>query len=306
MIYTVTLNPSVDYIVHLDDLHIGQLHIMKNCAKFPGGKGINVSRVLRELGATSTALGFIGGFTGQFIENWLLKEKIRTDFIKIQDDTRINIKLKTNLETEINAAGPNITTEEGQQLLKQIEKLKSDDLLILSGSKPPSLPEDYYLKIVKQISKTNASFVIDTSSKELLDTFEFSPLLVKPNKEELEEIFGTSMRTDADIIKAGKTLIELGAQHAIVSMGGEGAYLFTRQKIYRGYSPKGQVKNTVGAGDSMIAGFIKSFLDTKEVVASFKMGLATGSATAFSDDLATKEKIDQLLDAVKVEEIQEG
>ncbi|WP_033829491.1 1-phosphofructokinase [Bacillus andreraoultii] len=303
MIYTVTLNPSVDYIVHVQNVKLGELNRMETDYKYPGGKGINVSRILHELKSETVALGFIGGFTGEFIEKWLKKDGLSTDFTHITGDTRINIKLKSNQETEINGIGPEITKEEASALLDRFNQITNEDTIILSGSKPPSLPTDYYKKIVEIVNRKKAEFVIDTTSKELLEILPYHPLLVKPNLEELSEIFSIKMNNREDIIKYGKKLLEAGAKNVIVSMGGEGALLLTSNAVYEGMSPKGTVKNSVGAGDSLIAGFISRYVETSDVVSSFQFGLASGSATAFSSDLAKGEDILALLNQVKVNQL---
>lgn len=301
MIYTVTLNPSIDYIVQVKQLELGNLNKMKDDLKLPGGKGINVSRILHELNIDTTALGFLGGFTGEFIANWLHKDGIHTDFVPVQDDTRINIKLKSEIETEINGLGPTISKKESEALLRQIDHIASgDNILVLSGSKPPSLPADYYNSLIEKIADSNAAFVIDTTGKDLQAALPYKPLLVKPNKAELAELFGVEINSKQAVLQYGAKLLELGAAHAIVSMADEGALLFTETGTYQGVSPKGMVKNSVGAGDSMIAGFIGEYMRTKDAVQSFKMGLASGSATAFSSDLANKDAILTLLDEVEV------
>lgn len=301
MIYTVTLNPSIDYIVQVKQLELGNLNKMKDDLKLPGGKGINVSRILHELNIDTTALGFLGGFTGEFIANWLHKDGIHTDFVPVQDDTRINIKLKSEVETEINGLGPTISKKESEALLRQIDHIASgDNILVLSGSKPPSLPADYYNSLIEKVADSNAAFVIDTTGKDLQAALTYKPLLVKPNKAELAELFGVEINSKQAVLQYGAKLLELGAAHAIVSMADEGALLFTETGTYQGVSPKGMVKNSVGAGDSMIAGFIGEYMRTKDAVQSFKMGLASGSATAFSSDLANKDAILTLLDEVEV------
>ncbi|MFD1851492.1 1-phosphofructokinase [Oceanobacillus bengalensis] len=302
MIYTVTLNPSIDYVVQVEEVTLGKLNKIHTDFKLPGGKGINVSRILHALETESTALGFLGGFTGEFIANWLKNECIDTDFIQVQDDTRINIKLKSIEETEINGRGPTITNEEADRLLRKLSELKEDDVVILSGSKPPSLPEDFYQQLIKRISGSNATFVIDTTGKDLETALSYKPLLIKPNTVELSDLFNVDLKKQEEIIPYGKKLLELGAEHVIVSMAGDGALLFTSEGVFRGISPSGTVKNSVGAGDSMIAGFIGEFMKSKNAVKAFKMGLAAGSATAFSDDLAKKEDILSILAAVQVEE----
>lgn len=303
MIYTITLNPSIDYIVHVKPFHLGELNKMNDDAKFPGGKGINVSRVLTELESDTTAIGFLGGFTGNFINDWLNKDGIHSDFISISDDTRINIKLKSDVETEINGRGPTITPSEANELLSRLDNVNKKDTVILSGSKPPSLSEDFYEEMVKKVKKAQAEFVIDTTGKDLKATLSYQPLLVKPNREELSELFHVSLNTIQDVIPYGKKLLEMGAKHVIISMAGDGALLFTNNGIYQGFNPKGNVKNSVGAGDSMIAGFIGEFTKNQDPISAFKMGIACGSATAFSDDLAKKETILSLLNQIEIKEI---
>lgn len=300
MIYTITLNPSIDYVVNIPQVTLGKLNKMESDLKLPGGKGINVSRILHEIGKDTVALGFLGGFTGDFISDWLKKDGVQSDFIRIQEDTRINIKLKSDVETEINGRGPTISEEESKELMDKLNQLSKDDTVILSGSKPPSLPEDYYLNLIELISRQGASFIIDTTGRELLAALSNNPLLVKPNKEELAELFQVSISTEEDVLLYGKKLLELGAEHVIVSMAGEGALLFTKNGIYKGINPKGTVKNSVGAGDSMIAGFTGEFMDSKDPIKAFKMGIASGSATAFSDDLAKQEDILSLMNQIEI------
>ncbi|MBC5638344.1 1-phosphofructokinase [Ornithinibacillus sp. BX22] len=300
MIYTITLNPSIDYIVSIPQVALGELNKMDHDLKLPGGKGINVSRILHEVGKDTVALGFLGGFTGGFISDWLTKEGVRSDFIQIQEDTRINIKLKSEEETEINGRGPSISPEESKKLMEKLSYLTPEDTVVLSGSKPPSLPDDYYLQLVELITKQGASFIIDTTGQELFTALPLNPLLVKPNKEELAELFQVSITSEADVLTYGNKLLELGAEHVIVSMAGEGALLFTKNGTYKGINPKGTVKNSVGAGDSMIAGFTGEYMQSKDPIQAFKMGIASGSATAFSDDLAKKQDILSLLDQIEI------
>ncbi|MGX7417686.1 1-phosphofructokinase [Carnobacterium gallinarum] len=300
MIYTVTLNPSIDYIVHLKEVNLGELNRMDSDIKLPGGKGINVSRVLNQLNYTTTTLGFLGGFTGNFIHDWLKKERVATDFIQIKNDTRINIKLKSTSETEVNGLGPVISNEEAHALLEQLKKLTPQDVIILSGSKPPSLPNDYYHQMIQLIKQSGAEFVIDTTGADLMDALPFHPILVKPNHHELADLFNVQFTSIEDMLPYGQRLLELGAQYALISMAGDGALFFTPEGIYTSNVPKGSVKNSVGAGDSMIAGFIGTLVATADPLKAFQMGVATGSATAFSDDLATKEKVFTLVSEVHV------
>jgi len=300
MIYTITLNPSIDYIVRVKDFKVGELNYMDNDLKLPGGKGINVSRILQSLNTNTTALGFLGGIAESFISDWLKKEQIQSDFISINGETRINIKLKSEMETEINGRGPVITSEEAERFLKQLENISSEDTVILSGSKPSSLPDGFYGTIIEKIIRNQAEFVIDTTGEALKAALPYQPLLVKPNTFELAQLFHVDLNHEEDIVHYGKKLLEAGAQHVIVSLGGDGAILITADGIYRGGNPKGTVKNSVGAGDSMIAGFIGDYMQHKDPVQAFKMGIAAGSATAFSDDLAKKEDILDLLPVINV------
>lgn len=300
MIYTVTLNPSIDYVVQVENLQLGELNHSSSNFKLPGGKGINVSRILHQLNTDTTALGFIGGFTGEFITNWLQQDGIRTDFITIADDTRINIKLKSDSETEINDRGPTIREEEAQALLKKAENFTANDIVILSGSMPPSLPSDFYKQLIERFSAANVQFVIDTTGEGLKSSLPYQPFLIKPNVKELAQFFNVTLESNEAILHYGKQMINLGAQHVIVSMAGDGALLFTKDAIYQGISPKGTVRNSVGAGDSMVAGFIAEYHSSGNIESAFKMGLASGSATAFSDDLAKKNDILQLLEHVEV------
>lgn len=303
MIYTVTLNPSIDYIVHVNQLAIGDINRMNSDLKLPGGKGINVSRILKRIDSTSTALGFLGGFTGQFIKDWLQKEEIKTEFTTVKDDTRINIKLKAAEETEINGLGPDVSADEMNTLEQTLAKVSADDVVVLSGSKPASIPTGFYQKLIKIIRDKGASFVIDTTGDDLMDALPEQPLLVKPNNHELAELYNTSFQSIEDIFPYGRRLLQEGAQHALVSMAGDGALLFTKEGIYQSNVLKRSVKNSVGAGDSMIAGFVGNFTKTHDPVEAFKWGIACGSATTFSDDLASKEFIDELLPEVEVTKI---
>ncbi|KAF1300130.1 MULTISPECIES: 1-phosphofructokinase [Enterococcus] len=300
MIYTVTLNPSIDFIVHVDHFQADALNRMTKDLKLPGGKGLNVSRILKRLGQDSVATGFLGGFTGRFIHDWLTEEGITQQFTSVKNDTRINIKLKSDTETEINGLGPDISSQEIEQLKKNLEKAGKGDIVILSGSKPANLPEGFYNELVTLVKRNGADFIIDTTGKDLLQSLEQHPLLVKPNNHELAELYQTSFTTIADILPFGKKLLDDGAQHAIISMAGDGALLFTQDGIYQSNVLKRPVKNSVGAGDSMIAGFIGEYAKTQDALSAFKWGVACGSATAFSDDLATKEFIDSLLPEVKI------
>ncbi|KGL42515.1 1-phosphofructokinase [Listeria newyorkensis] len=303
MIYTVTLNPSIDYIVEVDDLNLGHLNRMKTSIKLPGGKGVNVSRILNQLKVANCALGFLGGFTGEFIQQWLEKEGSTNRFTRIADDTRINVKLKHGEETEINGMGPTIDSTEVVAFFKEFDRMQHGDIVILSGSIPPSLGADFYNRIIAKCEAQDVEFVIDTTGPSLLDTLRKEPFLIKPNHHELAELFGVEFQGINDIIPYGKKCLELGAKHVIVSLAGDGALLFVEDKVYKSNTPLGNVKNSVGAGDSMIGGFIGTYMESEDVLESFQVAVATGSATAFSTDLATYEAVQKLIPEVKISEI---
>lgn len=303
MIHTVTLNPSIDYIVHVEDLKIGEVNRMKKDLKLPGGKGINVSRILKRIGVDNNALGFLGGFTGNFIADWLKQENIAQNFTRIEDDTRINIKLKAESETEINGLGPAIHTVDIADLKSQLTKISQDDIVVLSGSAPASLPSGFYQELIQLVKEKQAEFVIDTTGQDLMNALTSEPLLVKPNNHELAEAYQTTFNTIADIVPYGKKLLVAGAKNAIISMAGDGALLFTNEGVYQSNVLKRPLKNSVGAGDSMIAGFIGEYSQSQDAITAFKWGVACGSATAFSDDLAQAPFIKELLAEVVVEKI---
>jgi 1-phosphofructokinase len=302
MIYTLTLNPSVDYIVELEGFQIGELNRTTKEAKFPGGKGINVSRVLKELGIKSKALGFNGGFTGKYIDEYLQNEEIDTDFVKVMEDSRINIKLKTGQETEINAKGPKISDEDFLQLKEKIKGLTNEDLLVLAGSIPSSLPKTTYEELVKICKQNNVQFVVDAEGDLLKKVLTYQPLLIKPNQHELEELFSTTISTCEEVVPFARKLLELGAKNVIVSMAGDGAVFVNHELALIADVPKGTVKNSVGAGDSMVAGFLAQYQLTGGIKEAFRFSIASGSATAFSLGLCTKEKVVELLPQVHIKE----
>ncbi|PZG39095.1 1-phosphofructokinase [Listeria ivanovii] len=303
MIYTITLNPSIDYIVQIDQLNLGELNRMKQDYKLPGGKGINVSRVLNQLNVPNLATGFLGGFTGGFIKDWLKNEGVKTGFVTVQDDTRINIKLKHGEETEINGLGPTISEKEINEFFAVMDKVTANDVVILSGSVPPSLGNNFYNKIIRICKEKQAEFMIDTTGQELLNALPNMPILIKPNHHELAELFDVQLNSVEELIPYGKKCLELGAQHVIVSMAGDGALFFTGEDVYFAEALKGELKNSVGAGDSMIAGFIGAFDKTRDPLKAFEAGVATGGATAFSTDLAQAELINKLLPQVNITKI---
>lgn len=306
MIYTLTLNPSVDYIVELDSFQLGELNRTKDEAKFPGGKGINVARVLKSMGVTSKTLGFNGGFTGQYIEDFLQNEQIQTDFVPVEEDSRINIKLKTGTETEINAKGPKINHDHFQQLEEKIANLTQEDLLVLAGSIPSTLPDTTYEELVRICQKNKTAFVVDAEGGLLKNVLPYEPFLIKPNHHELGELFSTVISTCEEVVPYGKKLIELGSKNVIVSLAGEGAVFINKDMTLFAEVPKGRVINSVGAGDSMVAGFLAQYEKTQNIKEAFQYSVAAGSATAFSLGLCTKEKVDSLLLQAQIKEYSSG
>lgn len=303
MIYTVTLNPSIDYVVKLPHLTLDAVNRMTEDFKFPGGKGINVSRILSRLTIKNTALGFVGGFTGDFIQEQLAKETITTQFTPIENDTRINIKIKSDTETEINGKGPMISTQEQETFKRFFETLTPEDTVVLAGSLPPSLEPHFYETLIQRIRKQGAQFIIDTTGKDLLTALQYHPFLIKPNHHELAELFDTTFHTMEDIFPYAQKLLDMGAQNVLISMAGDGALYFKDNDIYFAKPLKGTLKNSVGAGDSMIAGFVGGFTQTNDTLEAFKLGVACGSATAFSDDLAEKELINTYYQRVTIEKL---
>lgn len=301
MIYTVTLNPSIDFIVRIDQLNLGSVNRMVSDDKFAGGKGINVSRVLQRLGVGNTATGFLGGFTGHFIENSLKNEGIETAFVKVDQDTRINVKIKSQEETEINGQGPMISQEQLEALKAKLSQLTSDDTVVFAGSAPANLGNAVYKELIPLVRQSGAQVVCDFEGQPLLDALANNPLLVKPNNHELEAIFGVPLNSLNDVETYARRILEMGAQHVLISMAGDGALLVTEEATYFAKPIKGQVKNSVGAGDSMVAGFTGEFVKSKDPVEALKWGVACGTATAFSDDLATIAFIKETYHKVEVE-----
>lgn len=305
MIYTVTLNPSIDYVIKLENLNIGHVNRVNSENVYPGGKGINVSRILKTLGHDNIATGFVSNFTGEFIINSLSNLSVKSDFIKLDNGfTRINIKIKSDEETEINGRGPDINDEKLQELFDKFKELKEGDILILAGSIPSTLNEDIYEKIMEYVKEHNVKVVVDATKNLLLNVLKHKPFLIKPNNHELEEIFNISIQSIEDIIIYGKKLQEMGARNVLVSMGKEGALLITEEKeVFVSNVPKGSVINSVGAGDSMVAGFISGYIESNSYEEALRLGTASGSATAFSSDLAEKNLIDELIKKIKIERI---
>lgn len=305
MIYTCTLNPSVDYVMELANVEIGDLNRAKNTEIYPGGKGINVSRVLKRLGVSSTTLGFVGGFTGDFIIQSLKKEEISQDFITVKEPTRINVKLKSGAETEINGEGSSITQNDEIRLLEKIALLNANDYLILAGSVPPNCSKSLFQKIATEVNKTGAKLIIDTSGEALKEVIKCKPFLIKPNQHELGELFQVEISSVKEAVIFGRKLIKEGPENVIVSLGEKGALLLTKEFTAFANVPKGQLKNSVGAGDSMVAGFTASFIQQKDILMAFRYGIAAGSATAFSSDLCDKESLEKLISEIHIEIINE-
>ena len=298
MIYTVTFNPAIDYVVRLDaPLEIGQVN--RACGEdcVLGGKGINVSGVLAQLGCPSVALGFVAGETGAWLERGLAAQGLHTDFVHLENGmTRINVKIKAGQETELNGAGPDIPDEALHQLEEKLDGLTENDVLILAGSIPASLPQDVYERLLARLDGRGVRCVVDATRALLVNVLPYHPFLIKPNNHELGEIVGRKLHTDEEIAAAARTLQEKGARNVLVSMAGDGALLLDEEgQTHRIGCPKGRVVNSVGAGDSMVAGFVAGYLQNGSYAQALRLGTACGSATAFSLGLATKEKIDELL-----------
>ena len=298
MIYTVTLNPSIDYIVRLDELKTGITNRTTSEEYYIGGKGINVSCVLAELGIKSTALGFVAGFTGEAIEKGLKNPKITADFITLKSGiSRINIKIKAGEETEINCQGPHIDEEELLNLFDKIDNIQSGDTLIIAGNIPNTLPDDVYERIIEKLDGKDVRIVVDATKKLLVNSLKHKPFLIKPSRQELSEIFDTTVKTESDVVKYAQELQKMGAKNVLVSLGGDGALLVDEfGKVHKEGVIKGhKVLNTVGSGDSMVAGFVAGCIDKNDYAYALKLGSACGNATAFLNGLATKDKIDELL-----------
>lgn len=303
MIYTVSLNPSIDYILRVDRFVEGDLNRAVYDKKIPGGKGIMVSKLLKNLGIDSVNIGFLGGFPGEFIRKEIEKLGIEENFTKVEEDTRINVKLKSQKESEINAQGPNISQREREEFLNIINSIKKGDMVILSGSIPKSLNRDFYIDIIKILKKNNVTFIIDTSGEVLLESLKYNPYLIKPNIHELSEVFDVDLKDYKEIIPYGKKCLELGSENVIVSMGKDGAMFFNKENIYYAPVVEGKLVNSVGAGDSMIGGFMTGISNNLSYKDSFKLAVASGTATAFSEDIGSREDIENIYKKVKIIEL---
>uniref|UniRef100_UPI004056F300 1-phosphofructokinase n=1 Tax=Agathobacter sp. TaxID=2021311 RepID=UPI004056F300 len=301
MIYTVTFNPSLDYIVSMDGFALGKTNRTTKEQMLAGGKGINVSTVLTNLGIENVALGFIAGFTGKELERMAKESGLRCDFIALESGfSRINVKMKDFDGTEINGKGPAIGKAAAEQLMSQLRKLQAGDTLVLAGSIPSSMHSSIYRDIMAELSGKGIAFVVDATKELLLNVLEYEPFLIKPNNYELGEIFGVELKTRESVVPYAKKLQELGARNVLVSMAGEGAVLLAENgEVFTLPAPNGTLVNAVGAGDSMVAGFLAGWEERKEYCHAFRMGISAGSASAFSELLATREEIEHVYDSIK-------
>ena len=297
MIYTVTFNPSLDYIVRVDNLELGRVNRVNYENVLPGGKGVNVSIVLGNLGHKSTALGFTAGFTGAEIEDSMRNFGAECDFIHVAEGmSRINVKVKSNEETEINGLGPKITDADVDALFAKLDELQAGDYLVIAGSVPSMLPSDMYERIMERLDGRGINIAVDAERDLLTRVLKYHPFVIKPNNHELGDIFGVTLKTREEVVPYAKKLQEQGARNVIISMAGEGAVFVSEDgEVAMSEAPKGTVVNSVGAGDSMVAGFVAGVIETGDMAQAFRMGLCTGSASAFSPDLATRPEVEALL-----------
>lgn len=299
MIYTVTLNPSLDYIIDVKHFEPGMVNRTTAEKIFAGGKGINVSMVLKNLGFDSTALGFLAGFTGKEIERQLEEKGISTDFICLEEGiSRINMKIRSEVESEINGLGPEISQEAIKKMFDRLDELQEGDILVLAGSIPASMPESMYRDIMKRLADRKLKIAVDATKSLLLNVLPFHPFVIKPNNHELGELFNVKIESKDQAVEYAKKLQEMGAQNVIVSMAGEGAvFVGDDGSVFQSEAPKGTVVNSVGAGDSMVAGFLAGYLGEGDYKEAFKLGVCTGSASAFSEQLATREQVEAIRNA---------
>lgn len=300
MIYTVTFNPAIDYVVELVSFNIGEINRTTREYMNLGGKGVNVSRVLTNLEVPNVALGFVAGFTGDALRSGLERMGVKTDFISLEEgNTRINVNIKGVEETDINARGPEIPNSAIDELFKKLDNLQSGDTLVLAGSIPTSLPNDMYERIMERLYGKGIRFVVDATKDLLVKSLKYEPFLIKPNNHELGEIFGLELTTDNEIIYYARELKKQGAKNVLISMAGDGAILVDENDVaHKIGTPKGKVKNSVGAGDSMVAGFCAGYLEKGDYKYALRMGTAAGSASAFSESLATKQEVIDLLNKI--------
>lgn len=299
MIYTITTNPAIDYILRFDKFEDGSTIRADEDEKYPGGKGIMASKILNNLGEKSVNLGFVGGFIGEYIANSIKDLGLEEKFVRIKENSRINVKLKYDHETEINAKGPKISKEEVEKFYSSIDEVNKEDIIVISGSLPYSLDKDFYKKVIE---KTRANFTIDIADKKLLDYLSYKPLLVKPNEEELGILFETEIN-DNNLVKYAKKLNDLGTKNVIVSLGAKGSIFVDEYEAYRAKPISGKLINSVGAGDSMVGGFVYGIVNNFDKIDAYKLAVACGSATAFSPDIADRDMINEVLNKVEVEKI---
>lgn len=300
MVYTVTFNPAVDYVVRTDRLRSGEVNRAESEEIFFGGKGVNVSLMLNNLSVKSRALGFIAGFTGRAIEQALKNDGVETDFIELKKGfSRINVKIKSDNETELNGRGPEIGDRDIERLYEKLESLADGDTLVLAGSVPDTMPDNIYEEILKRLSGRNIRAAVDASGRLLVNVLKYKPFLIKPNNFELGEIFSKKFKNNGEIIEAAAQLREMGAQNVLVSMADSGAILIdSNKKTHIIGAPKGTVVNSVGAGDSMVAGFIAGVIKNGDYDFALKLGTAAGSATAFSAGIADRKTVDRVFHSI--------
>ena len=299
MVYTVTLNPALDYVMKLKALRTDDINRTDGEEIYYGGKGINVSVILTQLGIPNTALGFLGGFTGKKLEEMLKNDNISCDFNYLKNgDTRINVKIKADKEIDLNACGPEITKEDMQSFLRKLDGIKSGDYLILAGSIPNTLPDDIYEQILERVDDRNINCVVDATGDLLKNVLKYKPFLIKPNHHELGDLFSAQIKSDDDIVKYSKKLQEMGAKNVLVSMAKDGAMLTDENgNVHKIGNAKGKLINSVGCGDSMVAGFTAGYIKTADYSYALRLGSACGNATAFSEKLATREEIERVFNA---------
>lgn len=299
MVYTVTLNPALDYVMKLKALRTDDINRTDGEEIYYGGKGINVSVILTQLGIPNTALGFLGGFTGKKLEEMLKNDNISCDFNYLKNgDTRINVKIRADKEIDLNACGPEITKEDMQSFLRKLDGIKSGDYLILAGSIPNTLPDDIYEQILERVGDRNINCVVDATGDLLKNVLKYRPFLIKPNHHELGDLFSVQIKSDDDIVKYSKKLQEMGAKNVLVSMAKDGAMLTDENGcVHKIGNAKGKLINSVGCGDSMVAGFTAGYIKTADYSYALRLGSACGNATAFSEKLATREEIERVFNA---------
>lgn len=300
MIYSITLNPSIDYIIHVDSFTEGNLNRATKEYINVGGKGIMVSKLLTNIGIENTALGFLGGFTGRYIQEWFDEVGIKHDFTRVRENTRINVKLKSKVESEINGRGSFIGEKEQRKFLSKLENISKDDTVIISGSSAPGLDIDVVDQIIEICKNKGADFAIDTTGGTLLKAMSKNPLVIKPNIDEIGELFGRKFSSKEEMVPYGRKCLEMGAKFVIVSMGSNGALFFDEDKVYYSPAVKGRLVNSVGAGDSMLAGFVGYLKSGKTPLESFKYSIAAGTGTAFCEDIATLEEVKKIFEVVEI------